>query len=126
MGMCFEPIIGKLPPRPLSPQAPTMDDHAPHAWHKQRRFDPEDVEECTWLLKVRKKEDIEKGHSIVHGAVQQTSSASWIGLLTFRTSLNFGHIVGNQGTRVRHMEDETKTRIEVPRRGNGTTIKIIG
>jgi KH domain len=51
---------------------------------------------------------------------------SWKGLLTFPTNSSFRRIVGRQGKTVKHLQEETNSRIYVPEAGKGTTVIIIG
>lgn len=108
------------------PSLPLMD--TKHSWERYNIYKDENVTqpECTWLLRGDTEADLEKGIKIVKDVVQQEMHNSWRGLLTFASNSSFGRIVGTQGNTVKGLQEQTNTKIDVPKAGDGTTIVIFG
>jgi KH domain len=125
--------LTSLPAQPLPP----LDDDYPTPpplasteplWELYNIYQNEDVEktDCTWLLKAKTEADLKKGFDILKSVFKDEMHNSWKGLLTFPTNPSFSRIVGRQGETVKHLQEKTNTRIDVPEAGKGTTFIIIG
>lgn len=126
----------QITPQPSQPLPPLDDTHPPlplkdtePSWKWYNIYKDENITqpECTWLLRGKTEADLEKGIKIVMDVVQQEMHNSWRGLLTFASNSSFGRIVGTQGDTVKGLQEQTNTRIDVPKAGDGsTTIVIFG
>jgi len=79
-----------------------------------------------WTLRAQLKDLLDQAEALIEKAVEKARLETHIGFLLFPDSSKFGLIIGTNGTTIKTLQNDTNTKIHVPKASNDPTIEITG